>query len=475
MVEIPFPITTAPGARPGEGAGRLINCYAEKLGEGARAPFARRRVPGLQVMGVSEHVGMRGMHYDGSSTLYIAQAERLLKVTVVLGAYVITDLGELPGEGRVTFARNNKAPVPDILCVTENDVYVVDDIAPPASLGEADLPQPITGCFLAGYFIFAIRDGRVFFSGINDTTVSALDFGKAENRPGGILGAYPYGEMLLLCGPSSIEVWQNSGNATGSPFSRAAVIPRGIASTFAIAGFEDGFSSIVFVGDDNGVYLLGGGYSPTKISTPDLDRLIEQVADKTTLDVTVSVTSGHNWVAVTGPEFTWEYEVQTGLWHERRSYERDNWRAICSAQAFGGWVMGDRETGQVWMLDPDLHREGTEPLVMTVMSQPMSGFPNRVSIPRADFDFIVGQGLVAGEEPIETDPVVLISWSDDGGVTFGTPLMRKLGGVGRFGNRISINRCGVTGPYGRVWKADIADPVYVSLGSGQMDVIPRSR
>ncbi|WJR67235.1 packaged DNA stabilization protein [Neorhizobium sp. CSC1952] len=475
MVEIVFPITTAPGERPGEGAGRLINCYAEKLQGGARAQYARRRSPGLRAMALSEHNGMRGMHFDGNGTLYIAQAERLSKVTVVLGEFAVTDLGELPGTGRVTFARNNKAPVPDILCVTENDVYVVDDTAPPVSLGEGDLPQPLTVCFLAGYFIFAIRDGRVFFSAINDTTVSALDFGKAENRPGGIYGAYPYGELLLLCGPSSIEVWQNAGNATGSPFSRAAVIPRGIASTFAIAGFEDGFSSIVFVGDDNGVYLLSGGYTPTKISTPDLDRLIEKVTDKTTLDVTVSVTSGHNWVAVTGPGFTWEYEVQTGLWHERKSYQIPNWRAICSAQAFGGWVVGDRETGQVWMLDAAYQREGLEPLVMSVFSQPASGFPNRVSIPRADFDFIVGQGLVAGEQPIETDPVVLISWSDDGGNAFGIPVQRKLGPVGRFGNRVTVNRCGVAGPYGRVWRLDISDPVYASLQAGQMDVDPRSR
>lgn len=474
MAEIILPITTAPGARPGEGAGRLINCYAEKLQDGARAPFARRRAPGLKAMAVTAHVGMRGMHYFNGN-LFIAQAERLSFVSLVMGAFVVTDVGSLPGTGRVTFARNNKAPVPDILCVTENDVYVITTGSPPTSLGDGDLPQPISVCFLAGYFIFAIRDGRVFFSGINDTTISALDFGKAENRPGGILGAFPYGELLLLCGPSFIEVWQNAGNATGSPFSRAAIIPRGIASTFAIAGFEDGFSTLVFVSDDNGVYELTGGYTPTKISTPDLDRLIEAVTDKTLLDVTVGVTSGHNWVAVSGPTFSWVYETKTGLWHERKSYLTDNWRAVCSAAAYGGWVVGDRETGQVWKLAPNTPKEGLEPLVMSVWSQPASGFPNRVAIPRADFDFIAGQGLVAGDEPIETDPVVLISWSDNGGASFGVPVKRSLGAMAKYQNRVTINRCGVAGPYGRVWKIEVSDPVYASLLSGSMDADPRSR
>lgn len=474
MPEIIFPITTAPGNTPGEGAGRLINCYAEKLLDGARASYARRPSPGLTAMAASAHSGMRGMHYH-NGIIYIAQAERLSKVELVMGAFVVTDLGELPGTARVTFARNNKSPVPNILCVTEDDVYVITAGSPPASLGDGDLPQPLTVCFLAGYFIFAIRDGRVFFSGLNDITISALDFGKAESRPGGILGAYPYGELLLLCGPSFIEVWQNSGNATGSPFSRASVIPRGIASTFAIAGFEEGFSDVVFVADDNGVYLLSGGYTPTKISTPDLDRLIEKVTDKTLIDVTVSVTSGHNWVAVTGPDFTWEYEVQTGLWHERKSYQTPNWRAVCSVQAFGGWVVGDRHTGQVWKLDPSARREGIEPLVVNVMSQPASGFPNRIAIAHADFDFIVGQGLVAGEEPIETDPCVFISWSDDGGTSFGVPVKRLLGPLAERQSRVSVNRCGVATPYGRVWKLEISDPVYAALLSGSMDVNARSR
>jgi hypothetical protein len=474
MADITFPVTTAPGARPGEGAGRLINCFAEKLQDGARAQFARRRSPGLTAMAASEFNGMRGMHYYNGN-LFIAQAERLLYVSEVLGAFVITDVGALPGTGRVTFARNNKAPIPDILCVTEDDVFVITTGAPPVSLGDGDLPQPISVCFLAGYFIFAIRDGRVFFSGINDTTISALDFGKAENRPGGIYGAFPYGELLLLCGPSFIEVWQNAGNATGSPFSRAAIIPRGIVSTFAIAGFEDGFSTLVFVGDDNGVYELTGGYTPVKISSPDLDRLIEGVTDKTTIDVTVGVTSGHNWVAVSGPEFTWVYETQTSLWHERKSYLKDNWRAVCSASAYGGWVVGDRETGQVWKLDTNAAKEGLEPLVMSIWSQPASGFPNRIAIPRADFDFIVGQGKVTGDQPIDTDPIVMISWSDNGGADFGVPLHRKLGPLAKYQSRVTVNRSGLAGPYGRVWKLDISDPVFVSLMSGSMDADPRSR
>lgn len=475
MADVAFPITTAPGARPGEGAGRLINAYAEQLQGGARATYARRRAPGLRRIATTTEVGCRGLHYH-NGTLYVAMAETLYKVTLSGSTYTVTELGELTGTQRVTFARNNKAPVPDIICTTEDDTYTVDSASAPASLGDGDLPAAATVDFLDGYFIWAIRDGRYFVSGINDTTVNALDFGKAESRPGGIYTAKAFGEQLLLMGPNSIEVWQNAGNATGTPFSRVSVIPRGLASAFAVAGNEDGFNVLAFVGDDNAVYILTGGYTPQRISSPDLERLLQAVDDKTEVDVSVAVTSGHMWVFVSGPTFTWCYEVNSGLWHERKSFNGSRFRAICSVRAFNDkWVMGDRETGDLWILDDSYAREGTDPLVMTVISAASNDFPNRAAINRVDFEAIVGQGLVAGEQPIETDPVCLISWSDDGGATFGNPVMRKLGPVAAHKTIISVNRTGTVTPYGRAWKIEVSDPVYVSWLRGVMNPDQRSR
>jgi len=475
MAEIIFPITTSPGARAGEGAGRLINCYAERLTDGARAQYARRRAPGLRLIATTEEVGCRGLHYF-NGVLYAAMAETLYKVTLSGSTYTVTELGDLSGTGRVTFARNNKAPVPDIICTTEDDTYTVTDSGAPASLGDGDLPAAATVDFLDGYFIWAIRDGRYFVSGINDKTVNALDFGKAESRPGGIYTAKAFGEQLLLMGPNSIEVWQNAGNATGTPFSRVSVIPRGLASTFAVAGNEDGFQVLAFVGDDNAVYLLTGGYTPQRISSPDLDRLIQAVTDKTTIDVTVGSTSGHMWVFVTGPTWSWCFEVNTGLWHERESFNQSRFRGVCSVRAFNDrWVIGDRDTGDLWILDDEYFKEGTTPLVMQITSGPTNDFPNKTAVPRADFDFVVGMGLTSGEEPIETDPVCLISWSDDGGATFGNPLIRELGGVAEHKQTVTVNRTGTTGRYGRVWKVQVPDPVYASLLRGTMDADPRAR
>ncbi|PZM07583.1 hypothetical protein [Rhizobium tubonense] len=474
MTDIVWPNSTSPGARPGEGSGRLINCYAEALESGARASFVRRRVPGLARLIATAFPGCRGFHfYNGD--LYVAQSNRLSRINVAAGVYSQVNLGALAGIGRVTFARNNKVPTPDIVCVTENGAFIVNRTTAPTSFTDPDLPQPVTVAFLDGYFVFAIRDGRFFTSGINDITINALDFGKAESHSGGLLNAVAFGEQLMLMGPSSVEFWQNAGNATGTPFSRSSVVARGLASTFAVAGTEYGFSSLIFIGDDNGVYRIDGGYQPTKISNADLDRLITAVADKTLLDVTVAVTEAHAWATVSGPNFSWTYELATGFWHERASYLDDHWRGVCSVQAFGGWVIGDRTTGDIWLLNPDIQTEGTNPLVMKAYSLPSIGFPNRVAIPRADFDIIVGQGKVTGLDPIEVDPVCLISWSDDGGATFGTPLKRSLGRLAKYMTNVVINRAGSAGRYGRVWCFEVSDRIYVGLLGGSMDGILRSK
>jgi hypothetical protein len=71
-----------------------------------------------------------------------------------------------------------------------------------------------------------------------------------------------------------------------------------------------------------------------------------------------------------------------------------------------------------------------------------------------------------GTDPIETAPRVALSYSDDGGGHWSTPLLRDLGGEGERTTRISLFRTGLSGPTGRMWKAVISDPVYAGLISG---------
>lgn len=465
MAAIPFPVSTYPGARPQEGAGRLINVRAEPMGEGGMATAVRHRVPGLASWGTSDEETFRGALLSGS-TLYTAFSDAVVKFTSAGGAAAAVD--GLDGDDRVFFARNNKRPTPDVVLVCQAGVFTLasDTIA---DLNDSDLPAPTDVCFLDGYFFFSIADGRCFASGLNDTTINANDFTTTEAKSDTLYRGIPWNGQLLLCGSGSIEVWAGQPvNATGFPFNRVAVIQRGIAGQGCVAGYQDGFGkALFFVGDDNQVHRLNG-YTPEPISPPDLNRLIEAVADKDDLDLSVYISAGQPILVVTCTDWTWEYNLATDKWNERTSYLASRWRGSRAFNAFGKWLCGDLNSGNILDISHSTRTEAGSPLIAEVWSAPVHNFPNRVRCNRADFNFSPGVGLASGADPNETDPQVEISYSDDGGFSFSSPRVRPLGRQGKPLTRVTLFNNGTTGAQGRVWKIRMSDPRHFGLMGGDM-------
>lgn len=463
MVEIVWPVQSGPGSRPGESSGRLINAFAEPLGEGARAPIVRKRVPGLTEAASSTFFGCRALHLVGSALL-AGFSGRVVSVNLDAGA--MTNLGDLVGSERFTVAHNN-AVTPNIVAVTDTGAFNLFTGSAPTSFADGDLPaNPTSVCFQSGYFFFSYINGKIFASGLNAVTINSIDFTTAQTRPGGVIRLVPYNGELLAFGPACTDVYRNTGNATGFPYSHGDVIDKGLLGKFAIAGFEDGWQNrLIFVGDDYVVYTLEG-YVAVPISTPDVVRSLQTVTDGDDLEAIVYMNGPHAMWSISGPGFTWEYNVSTGWWNERKTNGTARWRATCSVLVENAWYVGAIDSGRIYRVDTDAKTEGDDPLVFDVWSLPSAAFPARVAYPRADFDLVVGVGLAAGEDPIETEPVVALSWSDDGGGKWSTPLLRSLGGEGERRTRISLTRTGLSGPAGRMWRATISDPVYAGLISG---------
>ena len=463
MVAINFPVTTSPGMRPSEGAGRLINCFSEPMGQGGRAVAVRHRSPGLVNFGTTTRSGCRGF-IEVSGTLYAAFGSNLEKFSSSGGAS--TTVGSLNGTKKGFFARNNAVTPDKVFVDPDGNIYTFTPSATTSGF-DADLPAPNSVTSLDGYLVFTIGDGRCFATDLNSTSVNALSFGKAEAKPDGLVRGVTWGSKLLLCGSLNIEVWVDQG-LSPFPFARSEVIPRGLAGPYAIAGFEDGFSKGVFwVGDDNAVYRLDG-YTPTKISPPDLDGLIEAVSDKSDLEMCSYISRGHAFIELSSSHWTWVFNANNEKWHERRKYLGERSRISNSYYAFSKWLCGDTETGNVQQIINSSQSEVGDPLVCEVWSAPVQKFPARVRVASAWFDFSVGVGNAEGIDPIATDPKVEISWSDDGGETWSTPRIRKLGRQSVGLTRIRVNQCGLSGSQGRIWKVAMSDPVHFGLIGGEM-------
>jgi hypothetical protein len=460
MGAIPFPTSSRPGQHAQESRGRLVNVYAEELGDDK---VILRPVPGLASFCDTAKSTPRGF-LDVSGLLYAAYEN--VAVTITAAGVVTTLTGALSGSLPVTWARNNKSPTPDVVCVTENGAFTVTSAAV-SSFADPDLPSVNSVSNMDGYFLFTTGSGQIWASGLNAVTVDALAFATAEANPDGLTRGIVSGGLFYACGSTSIEVWQNAATSP-FPLSRAAVIPVGLASAWAIAGFEPGWDTApIFVAADNTVRQMQG-YQPQIISNKDVERAIAGVADKDDLEASVYTFGGHAIWSLSGPDFTWDYNTSTGQWHERASYQSDRWRASRSVYFDGRWLVGDTASTKLLEISESTRLEDTDPLVSIIESDAIKGFPARVAVRRADFDFVVGQGNERGADPIETDPQVAVSWSDDGGVTWANPLLRDLGRQGESRTAVRVNRTGLTTQHGRRWRLTVSDPVAWALMGGDM-------
>lgn len=488
MVAIPFPITSAPGFRPQESRGRLLNCFAEPMGEGtqdAPPPAKRVRVPGMTTVFTSAQSGFRGMALlAGAKPLYAAFSGQLYKAAA--GDAALTLHGALLGSGSVYFARNNNVTPDKVVVTTENGGFAIIDpntltpfgsVTPPGFINT--MPQPNGVCSIDGYFVFTIGDGRIYASDLNSLNVNQLSLGTADVKPDPPVRPIPYSGRLLIFGQQSLEFWTDVG-AVPFPFQRSVTVPTGLIGPDAVAGWEDGWGAgLLWVADDATVRQLDG-YTPTKVSTFDVDRALARDPSKSTLMANVHMVDGHPMWSITGQSFTWSYDISTKKWHERASYLDDRWRGKQTVRAFDKWLVGDRgpftgldgsgnktygASGNIYAIDPANFMEDGQLLPLRIESAAVEQFPQWVRVARADFHVETGVGVVTGIDPIQTDPTLQISWTDDGGVNWRLPVVRKIGRQAQYKD-VSVFQVGLTTRHGRRWRLDFSDPVYFALFGG---------
>lgn len=406
--QIPWPLSSFPGANTQESAGRLINCSAEPLGEGQRptgpSPQVWRRQPGFSLFAItSETTAYRGGLIVGNLSF-----EAWANVYTVDVNGVVTLLGALPGTKKISIAHNQVRPSPDVVAVDpDNGAYLLTTAGAPSAPsfynGGGNLPQPNSICFQDGYFFYTIADGRCFASPLNSVgTINSQTFITAQAKSDVVLlRGIAFSGMLWLFTTGSCEIWQDvAGVAPAFPYGRLSVIEYGLVQANAIAGWETGFSVLIWVAQDFGVYLcMPGQFQPTKISPPDLDRLIEaQVRSGNLLEAGVYAFGGKKFWALSSPAWTWEFNLSTNKWNERWSLSVatgafGRWRFTCGHPAFNKWLGGDQAGGNLLWIDVANFTENGAILLFRMESGPVADFPNLLRIARADFQFDKGVGI----------------------------------------------------------------------------------
>lgn len=465
-MEIIFPLSTEPSINPGENGGRLINAYAEKAPEGSRSKYLYRRAPGLDTAFTAGSGVPRGALLVGS-ILYIANGDKVRSVTKSGDVYTVEELsGTLGGTGDVTMAHNMRATNQILIQHSAGMSQIIGSAV--SAFSDADLPSSLMITYQDGYFFLPTAAGRVSASDLNDDEFNANSFVTAESSPDGMVRCVPYRRDMLFMGQTSTEVWTNQG-ATPFPYARVTVLPVGLFGINAVSGYEPGFPGpLVFASQDCVVYKMVG-YGLERISTPQIERLLAAVTDRSTVRMSSFIAAGHHFVQMSSPDWTMVIDLSApgNFWHERASYGATRWRVAFTIYAFNEWLALDAESGAVYRINDRTFREAAAPHIWEVRSTQQHGFPLENDIVYAAFDILTGVGMDRGIDPIESNPRMSISWSNDGGWTFGNPLLRALGTQGEL-KRVEISRTGRTSPLGRQWRLQVADPVEVALYGGSM-------
>jgi hypothetical protein len=256
---------------------------------------------------------------------------------------------------------------------------------------------------------------------------------------------------LWLIGALTSEVWIGTG-AADFYFQQVqgAYINHGSAARYSVACQD---VLVFFIQQDmqgNGLVLQGQGYDVTEISTP---RIVKEFKSYASLADAIGFcfqVSDHAFYALVFPNANkgWLYDLTTKEWSEWNYGDVDGNllrpRANCCMFAFNKIIVGDWETGNLLVLDPDISTDYTNANNTTSIVR-IRTFPHqvaknyqRVSYPSLDADINVG---IIDDYTI--DPKISLSWSDDKGMTYGNPVMQSMGLKGEYLTTVSWNRLGM--------------------------------
>lgn len=446
-----FGLENRPGRFGPEGGARLFNCYAEQLADDAKAPFALYCRPGLRPFSTLFGVGgfRGGIELDGVA--YVVCGAVVNKVT---SDGVATSVGSFAGSKYVHMARNRKAPDPQIALVSDGLRAILsgDAVSP---ISDSDLPAPIGVCSIGGYFVFAIADGRYFWTAIDEgADIDALDFASAEANPDGLVGVIERNQEIVLLGSNSIEFHALTGSSAVFERVQQTTLQLGCLSAPAVKSLN---GIPIFPASDGTVRMLSD-YAPERISTHDVERDIDALSDKSVMTAYTFQMSGHQFYVLNAPSWTWACDLLTRKWYGWHSYGSGRWKSEGFVSVGGKRIVGDYSDNALYELDPAANDDAGDDLIWKLISGPVGAYPNRIIADELHLDLLPGVGLNTAD-PHAKDPKVMLRTSDDDGASWSDEMAAAVGKIGEKRREVSFMSLGASGEDGFRFEVSMSAPV----------------
>lgn len=487
---------------------RMINLFPEATPEAGKEIGFLNRAPGLRLLASIGSGPIRGMwsNQTPGTDAYIVSGARIYNVRA---NYTYSVIGTISGTGPVSIAYNGV----QLFFACNGPSYIYNTVTNVfTKITDPDFPGAKTVAYLDGYFVFNEPNSqRIWVTSLLDgTSIDALEFASAEGSPDNVAGLIADHRELWVFGVDSVEVWYNSG-ALDFPLSRiqGAFNEIGCLSAFSIAKLDN---ALFWLGQDTrgyGIVYRANGYTGQRVSTHAVEYAIQQYGDISDAIAYTYQQEGHAFYVLTFPSAnaTWVFDVATGAWHERASWENGNFgrhRSNCQMTFNSETVVGDYENGNIYAFDLDVFADNGQPQKWLRSWRALPTGANnlkRTAQHSLQLDAETGVGLVDDNDPLEyllatedgddiiTDtgdyilvspymivgenPEVMLRWSDDGGHTWSNEHWKTMGRIGAYGTRTIWRRLGMTVKLrDRVYEVSGTDPVKIDIVGAELILDP---
>ena len=379
-----------------------------------------------------------------------------------------TALGAIPGSGRCIM----KALGAQIVIANGSGQIYVWDGTDLTQNTDINLVKPKTVTVINSQAIYDEGSGQGFdVSNVGKPAViDGLNNASAESFSDDLLAVYGWRETLYLMGTDTIEPWWNSGQGN-PPFDKVqgGVINMGLGAVYSVADTPD---YMFFFGSDKQFHTLTPGTSAvdTPVSTPAMAKAIgKYLVTSDCIGWTMELEGQWFYVATFPSEdVTWVLPVG-GEWFQWGT-GNGRIRANSYAHVFNKHLVAEHNSGNIYELDAETYDDAGEVIIRTRDTAPIhSGLigEDNKEFEINSFELVLetGLGLLAGQGK---DPRVMVSVSRDGGKSFGSERMLR---VGKLGEQVTVR----TGSFGRfksecVLRVRVSDPIYWAIYSAVIDM-----
>jgi len=296
-----------------------------------------------------------------------------------------------------------------------------------------------------------------------------LSFSSKDGAPDNLVALIVDHREVYLLGEASSEVWVDVGTFP-FPFQRipGTSTQHGIAAKASVYRLGNSFAYLSRNNRGQAQVMQMNGYMPTRISTHAVEQsLLNQYIDDAY--AWVYQQEGHECYVISFPtlDLTWVYDLTTQMWHKWLWVDTTNTfhthRGYCSAVFQGEVLVGDRENGQIYLLDPSNYTDNGDEIRRVRRAPHIVTDLQRQYLEELQIQFQPGVGNQS--DPAQ-DPQAMLRWSNDGGSTWSKEHWVSIGKVGKYNNRAIWRRLGWSRD--RIFEVVVTDPIKAVIVSANL-------